>query len=197
MDKFKILIEGYARMEDGEVFASPTSILVYSNEKKVLIDPGANKDLLLKALESEGLKPEDIDIVFLTHYHPDHFLNIRLFPDKPIYDYETIFVGDRETFFKGNIPGTNIESIQTPGHAYEHSSPIIKTEEGVYVVAMDVFWWMDGEQKEEYEYNELVNLEDPYAKDMETLKESRTKVLEIADWIIPGHGKVFKNKFKK
>jgi len=34
--------------------------------------------------------------------------------------------------------------------------------------------------------------EDEFATDIEKLKESRKKVLEIADWIIPGHGKMFK-----
>ena len=29
---------------------------------------------------------------------------------------------------------------------------------------------------------------------MEDLVESRKKILKMADWIIPGHGKVFKNK---
>ena len=33
---------------------------------------------------------------------------------------------------------------------------------------------------------------DPYASDMKKLKESRKKLLELADYIIPGHGKMFK-----
>ena len=37
-----------------------------------------------------------------------------------------------------------------------------------------------------------MNKEDDYANDMEKLKESRKKALEIADYIIPGHGKKFK-----
>jgi hypothetical protein len=37
-----------------------------------------------------------------------------------------------------------------------------------------------------------MNLKDPYVKNEKDLKESRKKVLEIADYIIPGHGKMFK-----
>jgi glyoxylase-like metal-dependent hydrolase (beta-lactamase superfamily II) len=37
-----------------------------------------------------------------------------------------------------------------------------------------------------------MNHRDPYVKDKEKLKESRKKILEIADYVIPGHGKMFK-----
>ena len=37
---------------------------------------------------------------------------------------------------------------------------------------------------------------DPYAADLKILAESRKKVAGLADWIIPGHGKMFKNKQK-
>jgi len=33
---------------------------------------------------------------------------------------------------------------------------------------------------------------DPYVKNKEDLMKSRKKVVEIADYIIPGHGKMFK-----
>jgi len=32
-----------------------------------------------------------------------------------------------------------------------------------------------------------------FLADKDQLIESRKKILEIADWIIPGHGKMFKN----
>ena len=38
----------------------------------------------------------------------------------------------------------------------------------------------------------LMKHEDPYVKNKEELTNSRKKVLEIADYIIPGHGKMFK-----
>ena len=40
--------------------------------------------------------------------------------------------------------------------------------------------------------DELLNLEDPFANDKEVLLNSRKLVLEKADFIIPGHGKIFK-----
>lgn len=86
--------------------------------------------------------------------------------------------------------------MHTPGHAPELTSLVVETEEGVVVVAHDVFWWMDGEQKSET-VEDLMNLVDPFVNDENELEESRKKVLEIADWIIPGHGKMFKNPAKQ
>lgn len=198
MNKIKVLIEGYAyEGPNGSFFASPTSTLIYHNEKKILIDPGANPDKLLEALKSEHLKPEDIDIVYLTHYHPDHFLNIRLFPEKDIIDGSTIWRKDEEISFSRTIPGTDLEILPTPGHSPEHTSILVPTDElSIVCIAQDVFWWNDGEQSTA-DYDALVNKEDPFASSMDDLKESRKKVLSLADFIVPGHGKMFRNLFKK
>ncbi len=191
MAEIKILIEGYAREKSGVWYASPATVLINDNGLNILVDPGANKKLLLEALEKEGLKPENIDIVFLTHYHLDHILNIRLFPDKDIYDGNTINSDDKIVEYSGNIPNTNVQVIPTPGHAHEHCSLLVGTKKGKIVIAGDVFWWKDDEtQKTDKE--SLMKHKDPYVKDKEALTESRKKLLEIADYIIPGHGKMFK-----
>lgn len=85
------------------------------------------------------------------------------------------------------LPGTDIQVIQTPGHEDAHASLIVGTKEGKIVVVGDVFWWADGEEQ-----TVDVEKEDTYASNMEALKESRKKLLKIANLIIPGHGKMFK-----
>lgn len=191
MAELKIIVEGYAREEKGVMFASPTTVLIKDSNKNILIDPGANKELLLKGLKKEGLKLENIDIVFISHYHPDHFLNIRLFPDKDIYDGSVIWSNDKETSYEDKIPSTNIKIIPTPGHSNEHCSLIVETDKGKVVIAVDVFWWMDHEEQKT-DKRSLLNKEDPYATNKKELINSRKKLLEIADYIIPGHGKMFK-----
>ena len=191
MVEMKILIEGYARKKNNVWFASPTTVLIKDNGLNILVDPGANRPLLEKAFKKEGLVPQDIDIVFLTHYHLDHILNIRLFPDKDIYDGTTITREDAITEYSGNIPGTSIQVILTPGHADEHCSLLIETEQGKVVIAGDVFWWQDQEEQKT-DRESLMKHEDPFVKDIELLVESRKKLLEIADYIIPGHGKMFR-----
>ncbi len=192
MAEVKILIEGYARKSDVTWYASPSTVLIKDSGKNIIVDPGANEKMLLEALEKEGLKPEDIDIVFLTHYHLDHILNIRLFPNKDIYDGDSINSNDSKIVeYEGNIPNTNIQVIPTPGHSYEHVSLLVETEKGKIVIAGDLFWWRDNEGPE-LNKESLLNYKDPYTKDKDALLESRKKILEIADYIIPGHGKMFK-----
>ncbi|MFH0830203.1 MAG: MBL fold metallo-hydrolase [Candidatus Aenigmatarchaeota archaeon] len=191
MAEVKVLIEGYVREENKRFFASPATVLIVDNGVKVLVDPGANKEMLLSALSKEGMRPQDIDIVFLTHYHLDHSLNIGLFPDKDILDGDMIYRKDEEIVFSHRIPNTNIEVIQTPGHAHEHVSLMASTDKGKVCIAGDLFWWMD-KHKQKTDTKSLLELKDPYEKDHEKLVESRKMILKQADWIIPGHGKPFR-----
>ena len=106
-----------------------------------------------------------------------------------------IFRTKSGTLYRHKIPGTDIEIIPTPGHAPEHCSLLVTDVNfGKVCVAQDVFWWEDGKQKTD-DYEVLINQNDPFASDFEELKKSRKKVLKIAEYIIPGHGKIFKNEF--
>lgn len=193
-----ILVEGYAHPgKDGIYEASPTSSVIFSDNKTILVDPGTNKEMLLSGLKNFELRTSDIDLIFLSHYHPDHFLNLSLFPEIDLYDGSMRWSNDKEYFYdtSGVIPGTSIKLLPTPGHAPEHTSLLVDTREGIVCVAQDVFWWQDGKQKTD-NYNELINYLDPFASDMDALRESRKKVLAVADLIIPGHGRKFKNVFQ-
>lgn len=190
MAKLKVLVEGYARETKGHFEATCTTVLIEDSGKKIIVDPGCNKKLLLKALKKERLNPKDIDLIFLTHYHLDHLLNIKLFPGKDILDGDTIYRDDKEFSFQGKIPKTNIEVIKTPGHAHEHTTLLVKTEKGVIAIAEDLFWWVDGKQKTDKK--SLLSLKDPFVKDEKALLKSRKIIIKKADFIIPGHGKIFK-----
>jgi len=190
MAKVKVLVEGYARKSGNSYEATCSTVLIEDAGKRIIVDPGCNEALLLSALKKEGLSPNDIDLIFLSHYHVDHILNIRLFPGKDVLDGNTIYRGDKELFFEGKIPGTNIEIIETPGHTHEHATLLVKTEKGVIAVAEDLWWWEDGKQKTDKKT--LLSLKDLYAKDKKALLKSRKLILKKADFIIPGHGKMFK-----
>lgn len=193
MNKVTILVEGYAHPNpDGSYTACPTSTLIETENKKILVDPGTNAKKLLEALEKNNLTVKDISFIYLSHYHPDHFLNIRLFPDIDIYDGGIRWSNDQEYFYSDLLPETNIQILKTPGHSPEDASLLVKTIEGNICIAPDVFWWEDGLQKSET-MEELLSLEDPFATDKEALISSRKLVLEKSDFVIPGHGKIFKN----
>lgn len=193
MTTFKILIQGYAQETTDGWLASASTVLIEDSGKKIIVDPGINRQLLLDKLRQEGLKIDDIDIVFMTHYHPDHVFLSSLFDQAVIYDGNTMYKNDEEKEFEGKLPGTTIDILFTPGHAHEHASLILNTDKGVVVVAADVFWWTDAEEQKVDDVEVLVNRKDPFTKDEAALKKSRRKVLEIAEWIIPGHGKMFKS----
>ncbi len=194
MNKVKVLVEGYAYPnEDSSYTASPTITLVESNGIKFLVDPGTNKEKLLSALKKENIKEKDLAFIYLSHWHPDHFLNIRLFRTMDIYDGEICWKGDQELFHQGKLPGVGVEIIKTPGHSPESTSLLIKTDEGIVCICADVFWWEDGKQKSNSR-EDLLSLEDPFAVDKDALISSRILVLDKADFIIPGHGKMFKVK---
>jgi len=192
----KILIPGYAREVDDNCIASSSTVYIEDNGKKIIVDPGTNRKLLLQKLDENNLKVEDIDYVFLTHYHIDHSLLMGIFVNAKILDDSTIFDNDLEIENSDFIPETSIRIFSTPGHDPFHCSLLIDTNEGKYVVAGDVFWWMEEDENEDKNYEWLINKEDPYVKNESDLINSRKKILEIADFIIPGHGNMFKNIFK-
>lgn len=94
--------------------------------------------------------------------------------------------------FDPDVLGEGIEILETPGHVTEHLSLIVQTTKGKIAIAGDVIWWTDNE-------DQIFNInqtDQTQAKDMnmDELVNSRKKLLKKADWIIPGHGKMFKVK---
>jgi glyoxylase-like metal-dependent hydrolase (beta-lactamase superfamily II) len=189
MDKLKILIPGYARKEASGCYkATSMAVLVQSDGKNVLIDPGLYPQELKAALQRENLRLEDIDIVTVTHSHLDHARNSKLFAKNKVLNIFSLYKQIPENLI---IPGTQIRVIYTPGHVPEHVSFLVDTVEGKYAIAGDVFWWEDSEVQATDTASLLAHA-DPLAKDVALLKKSRQKLISVADYIIPGHGKTFK-----
>ena len=188
----KILIEGYAKKLEHGWVASSTVCLITSGNKRIITDPGCNREKLLNALEKEGLTTGGIDYVFLSHCHPDHTLLAGLFENaKSItYDSNLIYDNDSLTEFNAHSLGDEIEILQTPGHMLEHISLLVSTDDGKIAVAGDAIWWLEDEEQnfrmDQPDHSQAKGM------NMETLIESRKKLVGLADYIIPGHGKMFK-----
>jgi len=192
MATIKVLIEGYAKELKNGWIASSTTCIITTEDKKIITDPGCNRQKLLEALREEKLTTDDIDFVFLSHCHPDHILLAGIFEKAKFVTFDSNLIYDKDslTVFDKNVLGKDIKIIETPGHVLEHLSLLIDTPQGNVAIAGDAIWWVDGE-------TQVVDIhkEDPsQAKgmNMEDLIESRKKLLEISDFIIPGHGKMFK-----
>lgn len=194
MAKIKVLIKGYAKEINKEEFVSSTTTLIQDKGVRVVVDPGMDRGALLEGLLKEELKPEDIKFVIVTHTHLDHSLLAGIFENAKILDNSDSYsfngkIGEHE----GGVPNTDIEIIRTPGHDQFHCSVLVDTEDlGKVVIAGDVFWWVD-EEEQKTDRQSLLEHKDPYVKDEKALRESREKILEVADYIIPGHGEMFKS----
>jgi glyoxylase-like metal-dependent hydrolase (beta-lactamase superfamily II) len=59
------------------------TLLIEKNGRRILLDPGAGQTMgpqggrIFGNLAAAGLKPEDIDVVVVSHTHPDHVGNLR------------------------------------------------------------------------------------------------------------------------
>ncbi len=194
MAEVKVLIEGYAKQLAKGWVASSTTCLVTAEDKKIITDPGCNREKLLEALVREGLTTADIDYVFLSHRHPDHVLLAGIFENAKFITFDTNLIYDKDLLleFDKYALGKDIEIIDTPGHVEEHISLIVNTPKGKIAIAGDVIWWLDGERQ----VPNINQKDHSQAKgmDMDKLIDSRKRILELADYVIPGHGKMFKVK---
>jgi len=186
MAEVKVLIEGYTSEnkaeETGEEKTCATISLVRDKDIIMVVDPGVLEDqqILINALEKEGLGIDDVNIVCITHSHIDHYRNIGMFPKAKTLEYYGLW--DKNTVDDWNEQFTDdIRIIKTPGHNYDSITLLVKTDKGIVAVCGDVFWKENSPE------------DDQYASDKEKLEQSRKKVLELADYIIPGHAGMYKN----
>jgi len=186
MAEVKILVPGYTTADsatEDEEKTCATISLVRDKNIVMVCDPGVldSQQILIDALKKQGLAINDVNYVFITHSHIDHYRNIGMFPNAKTLEYWGIWDGSRAEDWKENFT-EDIKIIKTPGHNYDGLTLLVKTKEGIIAISGDVFW------KENYPEN------DPYASDLKKLQESRQKVLQLADFIIPGHAGMYKVK---
>jgi glyoxylase-like metal-dependent hydrolase (beta-lactamase superfamily II) len=189
MDSVKLLIPGYAKqLPGGRWDATSATVMVKSGGKNVIIDPGMFPEELKSALDKEHQQINDIDIVVNSHSHLDHTRNAELFDKSKVWEPFKEYKKIPENL---TVPGTQIKVIYTPGHVDKHLAFLVETAEGKCAVAGDVIWWEDGEEQKT-DMASLLEHIDPVATDPTLLRESRIKLFTMADYIIPGHGKMFK-----
>jgi glyoxylase-like metal-dependent hydrolase (beta-lactamase superfamily II) len=191
MAKVKVMISGYAKEIDNGWIASSTVALIKLNDLNIIVDPGCARKKLLEALSNENLKTADINYILLTHRHTDHMLLAGIFENAKILTNSEVFDNDIQIQASTIKELEKIEIIKTPGHSGDSKTFIVKVENGIYAIVGDLWWWRESEEQKTDKENLLSHF-DEYTKDKELITKSRTKILEIADYIIPGHGEMFK-----
>jgi glyoxylase-like metal-dependent hydrolase (beta-lactamase superfamily II) len=174
-----LLHAGYVR-DDG--VASSVS-LVIDGAAVIMVDPGmvADTELILDPLRRLGLQPEDVTHVVITHHHPDHTVNVGLFPNAELVDCWARYRGDQwlDHEGEGHRVTDHARLILTPGHTNQDVTLLVETDAGV--VACTHAWWLADRTPDV----------DPRADDQEALEVSRARILAEADIVIPGHGESF------
>ena len=172
-----ILLEGYVADDSSDGRYRPTITLVRTGPVRMVVDPGtvADQSIIVEALVKRGLTTGDIDVVFITHSHLDHYRNLGMFPQARAVEYWGVWDGDRCTEWREEF-AEDVRILRTPGHSRDSLSLLVRTSEGLVAICGDVFWKRDSPD------------EDPYAEDPVQLEQSRSRILDCADYVIPGHG---------
>jgi glyoxylase-like metal-dependent hydrolase (beta-lactamase superfamily II) len=167
----------------GERTAS-TIVLVRDGDAAIVVDPGmvARRALILDPLRDLGVAPDAVTHVFLSHHHPDHTINIALFPNAEVVDFWARYIDDLWLDMPGDGYGLSPKATLwlTPGHTEEDASLIVEADDAVY--AMTHLWW----------HADRTPAIDPVAHDQVAIEAGRARVLAIADVVIPGHGGPFR-----
>lgn len=196
-----------------------STVTYIESDAKILVDTGfdcesdrsadnvkRNKKNLVHALKDVGLKPSDIDIVFITHWHYDHFGNLgafkksRILASRPLEGFKVEMVKDGEAIADG------VHVVYTPGHTEEHASLLLQTEKLRYSMRnergggsimgignVEVAVAGDAIIAPSYYMMDRLWDRNPNFYSAEKAIESVRKLEDKADYIVPGHGGIFKN----
>ncbi len=182
MAEFHVLSDGYLSNDDQRV--GSTVSFVRDDGALVVIDPGLvpGRGAILGPLAGLGVEPEDVTDVVISHHHPDHSLNVALFPNARLHDHwawyrDDLWISRAAEGFELS-PGTRL--WETPGHSPQDVTTLVTTVDGL--VAVTHLWW-----------NATGPAEDPFASDAAALHRNRARVLALPGLarIVPGHGPAF------
>ena len=173
-----------------------TCTVLRAGETTMLVDPSPYPDRLEPMLfDRTGLRPAEIDMVFVTHYHGDHRYSLELFEGKPwlmasaaLIDWRERSPDDAAQFDRfvaaeGRLP-EGIRLLHTPGHLPGHHSLVCTTRWGPLVVTGDAVMTRDFFAHEEGYHNSV---------DFAVASETIRRIKSLASLVIPGHDSLILN----
>lgn len=177
-----------------------TSTVIQTKQGNILVDPSMPAEEMQRAVyHACGLRPEEINIIYSTHLHNDHWMGIEGFPNAEFYmakgDYEGLMalrdctseaaakVLDRAKPADKELAGCTL--VPLPGHTAGLQGLLFDAPEGKVLACGDaVMGYEYFEAKQGYFFSYSL------AQCMESIE----KASKIADIIIPGHGNYFSVK---
>lgn len=190
VDEFEILFTGHVPWPFPTPWGTtagvaPTVVFVRDGDRKIVYDPGTvpSRASILEPLNKLGYEAGDITDVVISHHHPDHYLNVALFPNATLQDMWGSYRGDQWSLRHTRdgfdlTPG--IRLIHTPGHTESDISTLVATSKGL--VTFTHLWWTET----------IPAPDDPVALDQPAFHKNRERVLALDPYlIVPGHGPAF------
>ncbi|MCK4659052.1 MAG: MBL fold metallo-hydrolase [Phycisphaerae bacterium] len=188
-----------------------TTTLIRDGQTHILVDPSVPADLMAHRLDERmGLRPEQIDVVFLTSFRPVHRRSLTLFKNaewlisevehKAISAHLSTLVngggGELETSYEelseelallGQTKAAD-DKISPAVHLFPShgvtpgSAALLVVQSQATIIAGDTIL-----TREHYEHGRIYER----AVDPATARESFVEITEVADLIVPGHGNIF------
>jgi N-acyl homoserine lactone hydrolase len=219
LPKVKILKVGTLCLEASELASTFTlqlksdlgigggsTVTLIEAERRILVDTGfdyewldtpsngeRNAKDLVRALRDHGIMPDDVDTIFITHWHKDHFGNLEVFRKAGrlaskgmVHRFELEgFVGidDQDKIADG------VKMMLTPGHTIDHASIIVDSEVGDIKARVAIA----GDAVVSHSYFQAGRIWQYNADfyNVEAARESVLRLMDVSDIIIPGHGVPF------
>jgi glyoxylase-like metal-dependent hydrolase (beta-lactamase superfamily II) len=190
-----------------------TTTLIRSAKRAILVDPGLPAAALgARLFERTGLRPEQIDTVFLTNFRPAHRAGIALFDranlliheneqqatrqhlerlmnEAPEEDLDRKYLREELALLEATKPAEDalaplVDLFPLPGYTPGTCGLLLKLPTTTVLLAGDAVPTQD---------HFLAGQVLPDAYDIEAAQESMREVYEIADLIIPAHDNLFMN----
>ena len=173
-----VLFEGYGT----DAGVAGTVSLLRDGGVTVIVDPGMvpSRAAILDPLAALGVSPGEVTDIILSHHHPDHTMNIALFPEVRVHDHWAMYQRDQWTPrpAEGVQLSPGIMLWETPGHTPQDITTLVETDDGV--AALTHLWLWESSPGSGLD------------ADPALVEEHRARVLAVATRIVPGHGPGFR-----
>lgn len=187
-------------LPEGKLKSQILAFYVKFGDNAALFDAGLHDGHIASELAKNGIKPEDVKVILITHLHADHFggliddegkaefPNAELYVSRPEYDYwvndvksdaviETLkqYEKNIHLFAFGDEPVSGVRAIDTAGHTPGHVSYLVEAGNEKLLIVGDIMHFPEIQMP-------APEVAVRYDVDPEKAIQSRKFILDYASW---------------